>query len=235
MIKAAIVEDEPSCAAQFVAHMDHYSKEKGQVLLPRVYTDADTFLEEYEGQFEVIFMDIMLPSINGLDAAHRLRRTDPHVCLVVATNMAQFAIRGYEVDAVDFILKPVLYPRFCALMDKLCCRIFARRGSEIIVHTPGGIEKPLYTSQISHVTIEDHLLLYHTDQGIVETWDSLKNALELLPGDSFFQCSKSCIVNLDRVVTVRGNSVVLTDCALPLSRGRKKDFISALNTYLGSI
>lgn len=235
MIKIAIVEDDRSCAEQFISYMERYSKEKSETLLPRIYSDATSFLKEYNGQFDIIFMDIMLPSVNGLDAARKLRQMDDTVCLVFATSMAQLAINGYEVEAADFILKPVLYPRFSALMDKLLRRMISQRGTEITVRTPGGIEKRLYSSQISYVMIEDHLLIYHTDIGTVETWDSLKHALELLPKASFSQCSKSCVVNLDRVVTVRGNQVILKECILPLSRSRKKDFISALNTYLGSI
>ncbi len=65
--------------------------------------------EHYRADYDIVFMDIELPGINGMEAAHRLREIDQQVILIFVTNMAQFAVKGYEVDALDYIIKPAQY------------------------------------------------------------------------------------------------------------------------------
>ena len=72
--------------------------------------------------YDIVFMDIELPGINGMEAAHRLREIDQQVILIFVTNMAQFAVKGYEVDALDYIIKPAQYGPLSIKLDRAAQR-----------------------------------------------------------------------------------------------------------------
>lgn len=232
MLRVAIVEDEQAAAAVLLGHLQRYEKEQGEAFEAKVYPNALQFLDAYRPNFNIIFMDVEMPSLNGMDAAKLLRKKDSFVPLVFITNMSQYAIRGYEVDAVDYVLKPVSYYRFATLLQKLLRYIHNYHDTEVTIRTPNGVQRIL-ASKLEYVTVEDHLLIYHTEDGPIESWDTLKNAIDGLPSAMFVQCNKSCILNLKHVKGVDGGTVVLRNNSFTISRGRKKDFFQAMNTYYG--
>lgn len=231
MINVAIVEDDRGAATLLGEYLRRFTEEHGTQFNVRVFENGINFLTNYRGDYQIIFMDIEMPHMDGMETARQLRKIDPVAALVFITNMAQFAIRGYEVDAMDFVLKPVTYYRFSALLQKLTRRLDARREYELTIRTPSGINR-VYASRVSHITVEDHLLLFHVGEEIIESWGSLKNALDGLPEGSFLQVNKSCIVNLRHVRGIEGNDLLVGDSHIPLSRGRKQAVLTALNQYL---
>lgn len=231
MLEIAIVEDEQAAAEQLLTGLKRCSEALSFSYHTHVFSNGLDFVTQYRPQYDIVFMDILLPRLNGMDAARRLRKLDPHVCLVFTTNMARFAINGYEVDAVDFILKPVTYSRLVSLFQKILQRLRIQKGIELTLQTTGGLSRIL-TSDIVYVEIVDHLLLYHLEKRQIETWGTLKKAREALPTDTFSQCNKSCLVNLSKILCVQGNEITLEQASLSISRGRRKEFLAALNTYL---
>ena len=109
MIRIALIEDESEAKDLFMTNLDRYSKEHGVEFTVAHFCNAMTFLESYKPVYDIVFMDIKMPDMNGLDAAHRLRQLDPSVILIFLTNLSQYAVRGYEVNALDFIVKPISY------------------------------------------------------------------------------------------------------------------------------
>lgn len=232
MVRIAIVEDDPSAVETLNGHLARYEQAQQVKFSVSIFKDAVMFLTDYRPVYDIVFMDIEMPHLLGTDAAKRLREVDPVVALVFITNMSQYAIKGYEVDAIDYVLKPVTYYRFSTLLQKILRRVETERDCKIVIRTPNGMQR-VDSSQITYVMVEDHLLLYHTGNEVIEAWGSLKTAEELLPQDSFARCNKSCIVNLKYVKSLVGDSVTIENQSIGISRGRKKDFLKALNDYLG--
>ena len=107
MAKIAVVEDNDAMRAQLCGFIAQYAQESGHQLDVTAFSDGAQLVEPYRPGFDIIFLDIEMPTLGGMPTAERIRRQDPDVVLVFVTNMAQYAIRGYEVDALDFVLKPV--------------------------------------------------------------------------------------------------------------------------------
>ena len=232
MYKIAIVEDEHAAASFLRECLNRYASSREISVEITCFENATAYLKTQNAQFHIVFMDIKMQGINGMEAAKQLRKTDHEAVLIFVTTMASFAIHGYEVDAMDFILKPVSYPRLQSTMDKALRRVARSRNDEVILQTTVGIRR-MSASKIQFIEVIDHRLVYHTDEGELEAWNSMKNAEQELAQRSFLRCNNSVLVNLGRVSAVRDNDVYVGQRSFSISRGRKKAFMEALMAYLG--
>ena len=112
MAKIAVVEDNTAVREELCGFIAKYAQESGRKLDVTPFADGSQIVEPYRPGFDIIFLDIEMPRLGGMPTAERIRQLDPEVVLIFVTNMAQYAIRGYEVDALDFVLKPVSYYQF---------------------------------------------------------------------------------------------------------------------------
>lgn len=112
MLRIAIVEDEDSYISVLKGFLERYKEESGEQMEITVYHDGDEIAAFYKAQFDIILMDIEMKFIDGMTAAEEIRQKDTTVSIIFITNAPQYAIRGYEVGALDYILKPVSYFTF---------------------------------------------------------------------------------------------------------------------------
>lgn len=138
MIRTVIVEDDDAAAELLAGYLDRYGGEHGETFSSVRYDNAVTFLEKYASDADIVFMDIEMEDLDGMKAAAKLRERDRSVTLIFVTNMAQFAIKGYEVDALDFIVKPVGYHDFAFRLKKAVARIRANEEKYVSVNLLGG-------------------------------------------------------------------------------------------------
>lgn len=231
MVRIAIVEDEPADLEQLTQCLRQYGEEQEDRFSVKSFSNPADFLNTYRSDFDLIFMDIELPLFNGVEVARQLREVDSAVTLVFITNMEQYAVNGYEVDAIDFVVKPINYYRFSSMMRKAMRHIARRAEKEVLVQSAGNITR-LRASQIFYIEIRDHLLIYHTDQGKFESWGKLADAEADLSPHGFIRCSSSHLVNLRHVISVDGSGVNVAGTTLPVSQRRRKAFYSSVTNYL---
>ena len=108
----AVVEDDSSASQQIQNYLSLYQKENEQEFSVTVFADGLSILEDYHPIWDIILMDIEMPLMDGMTAAKCIRELDQSVIIIFITNMAKYAIKGYEVGALDFVLKPVSYFAF---------------------------------------------------------------------------------------------------------------------------
>lgn len=123
MINIAMVEDSDSDAKVLTSYLGSYFGGEGIEYQISRYENSESFLAECKSGFDIVFMDIELPDGNGMDAAKKFRSIDEDAMIMFVTNMAQFAVNGYEVDAFDFIVKPVKYAAFVMKMNRAIRRL----------------------------------------------------------------------------------------------------------------
>lgn len=230
MIKIAIVEDEEECARQTKEYLLRFAEENDYSFSIDEYTDAISFLEGYTS-FDLVLMDIRMPHMDGLQAAKKLRQLDDKVPLIFLTNFVKYAIKGYEVNAVDYILKPLSYARLSSLMKKTLRNVI--KNDDVIFVRANGVMRKIYTSEILYVQVKGHYLLYYTEKGRIETWGSLKNAESSLPEKYFARCEHAYIVNLKYVESVEKETIRLKNGEeLPVSERKRKEFLNKLSEYV---
>lgn len=226
MYRIAIVEDRSSDAQRLQAALQQYAEEKRIGFVCKRWNSAENFLEQYNHQFDMVFMDIRLPGMDGMQAARELRKIDHTVLLVFLTSLAQYAVEGYEVEAVDYIIKPITYPALRLKMPRLLRRC-ATDEEEIIIESVDQSVK-LRPRDLLYVEIFDHHIQYMTQNGVIRAYGTLKEIEDTLP-EGFFRVNNQTIINLKHVTCVNGENVVLGGREFPLSRRRRKSFLEALH------
>ena len=231
MVRIAVVEDNPEDLAGLADCLRRYEQEQDLRFSVSPFSNPATFLDTYHSDFDLIFMDIDLPLFNGMEVARRLREIDSVVTLVFITNMEQYAVQGYAVDAIDFVVKPINYYRFSSMMRR-ALRYSARRAEkELLIQSSGSMVR-LRASQIIYIEIRDHLLVFHTENGILESWGKLSELEAELSPHGFVRCSSAHLVNLRYVLSAEGSTVNAAGTVLPISQRRRKAFFTSVTNYL---
>lgn len=231
MVRIAVLEDDPSDLKHLTECLRRYEQEQAEQFSIQSFSSPTDFLDSYHSDYHLVLMDIELPLFNGMEVARHLREIDSVVTLVFITNMEQYAINGYEVDALDFVLKPINYYRFSSMLRKALHNIKRQEEKEVVVQSAGKLTR-LRISQLYYVEIRDHLLIYNTNQGKLESWGKLTDVEAELSAYGFARCSSSHLVNLQHVVSVAGNSVDVAGTVLPISQRRRKAFYTCVTNYL---
>jgi len=235
MIKIAIVEDEKKEQDLLSSFFNKLEKEKGFNVNIQVFSSGEAFLFEFEyNKFDVVLMDIDFGEgkMNGITASQKMRKVDADVILVFITNLAQFAIDGYNVQASDFIVKPFSYYDFSIKMSNIISNGLSRIKEKIILKSDGR-QIIVSIKDICYIEVDNHTIIYHTKNGDYSTIGSLSLISKELEGNHFSLCNSCYLVNLRFVESISGPTVIVNHKELVVSRSKKKSFIEDLNEFMG--
>lgn len=234
MIKIAIVEDDEEEAKTLLNCIERYMNEKQNKLNCTRFYDAESFLNS-QTAFDMVFMDIMLPNQTGMEAAFKLRQRDNNIVIIFVTTMAQFALKGYEVNALDYILKPVSYERFTLKMQKAIEIIKSNSAQFFVVNDVKGVVK-VSSSEVYYIDVAGHKLTWHTVNGNYSEYGSLSDLEAMLNSHNFMRCNACYLVNPNYIARVNsiGQTVVLANGEeLKISQPKRKAFLTELTNWLG--
>lgn len=235
MIRIAVVEDDPKWVHELETYLKRYEKENGECLDISCFTDGAAIADDYSLNWDIILMDIEMPLMNGMDAAEQIRKRDDLVEIVFITNLTQYAIRGYRVNATDYILKPIEYFSFSQTLKKAISRCSRMTADDfIMVPTKDSIEK-IPVHEIRYIDSRGHRITFHLKNREVETTVfSISQLEEKLSPKGFFRCCSGILVNLDAVDSIRVNDAVLGADTVSVSRSRRQAFLSAFTAFLSN-
>lgn len=229
MINVAIIEDDILSQNDIKEFLNKYGTEKNEIFNTSLFTSAEQFLGNYKAEYDLILMDIELPGMNGMEASKKLRQIDNNTTLVFITNMAQFAIGGYEVGAFDFILKPITYAsfylKFARIMKKISSNVeqVTIRGKQL--------SKRINVNNIIYIEVSNHDLIYHTTEGDINGHGSMKVVYEQFKSKNFALCNQSYLINLKFIKEIKNSEVKVGDDWLIISRPKKKEFLEKVNLF----
>ena len=234
MIHIALVEDDVNYVKTLNEYLLRYEKEKQCKIKISVFYDAEDIVNNYLGNYDIILMDIELKFMDGISAAEKIREMDSEVVIIFITNMPQYAMQGYKVDALDYTLKPISYYALSQRIERSLARINRRKRKSIVIVLKSGMKK-IDISLVKYVEVMDHDVTFHTKEGLYTTKSSLKDIEKQIDSDSFFRCHKCYLVNLEYVDKIQNNDIYIGEDVVTVSRGKKKELLDALNNYINEV
>lgn len=231
-MRIAIVEDSAPERERIASMTRDYFQAQEKACQISLFADGDELLEPYGANWDLIFLDIQMARLDGMQTAQRIRELDKDVFLVFVTNMSHYAIKGYGVRALDFLLKPVN----ARMLEQVLMQVehlLAERGRrKITLPTAKGMMR-IDISDIYYVEVQNHVLAVVTRQGVIRLRGTISGVEEMLAGHDFFRCNNCYLVNLAQVSRVEPGLAEVGGHELTISRPRQKKFMEALTRYIG--
>lgn len=227
------LEDEEMTRQAMKQYLGQYAAEHHLEVSAEFYTKGEDLLRGYQPGWDLVMLDIRLPGMSGMEVARALRRMDQNLPLIFITSLAHYALQSYEVNALDFLLKPVTYPELSMKLDKAVRVIRSHAGRRITVGTREELHV-LFSNDITYIEVRNHDLEYHTEQTVYQGRGSLSQLEQQLAPLNFVRISVCYLVNLRYVEALQGGMLVLrTGEQLVISRAKRRSVLAVLAEYLG--
>lgn len=184
---------------------------------------------------DLVFLDIEMPYISGIDFLAGI--SDPPQIIIVSA-YEQYALKGYELDVTDYLLKPVNFDRFLKAVNKVYARFEEKQkpdsGEHIFVKSDKQLKKIILKDILFVESMENYVTIY-TASGKTVVYTTLKQMMESLPPELFIQVHRSYIVNTLRVQAIDGNMLRIEDHNIPVARNQRERvfdvILNAKRTY----
>lgn len=235
MLHIAICDDEKDFVAGLERLLEQYAAELGEEIKVTAYYDGIELIERYDPAIDLIFLDIQMNLMDGLETAEQIRRMDEKVGIIFLTTMTQYGLEGYKYQAANYIIKPLKYARLKAELNQWRKRHRKDESPAIVVTNDTGKYKILLKS-LGYIETFNRNLLLHTEQENIICYKSMKEMERELRDKGFVRCHTSYLVNLYYVKNVRTKSLeieLITGELIPISQPKRKEFMEQLAEYMG--
>lgn len=232
MLRFAIAEDDYDDYNNLASAIKYVEKKLGVSTIVDHFDTGVKLLASFECNYDIIFLDIEMPGLNGMETARKIREKDKNVIVIFITNLIQMAVDGYEVEAFDFIVKPINHDTFLMKLERAISRINTSSSESIMVKCKGEIFS-IRIDSIKYIESDDHYLIYHTLDGTYREYATLKDVEKRINNKAFARCNQCFLVNLKYVSKFVQNDVFIGDTPLNMSRPQKKAFIEKYFKYIG--
>ena len=231
MLLLAIVDDDPKESAALKELVDAYFEKNKKTYAVKVYNAAMDFVRSTDNH-DIVFMDIRMDTLDGIEVARLMRKINAESILIFVTQMAQLAIKGYEVDALDFIVKPATQYSINYVLDKAMSRLEKASSVMVPIKTQEGI-KNLSSNEITYVEVFDHNLVYHTTKGDYTVRGRILDVMQKLDEKRFIMCNRSFIVNMRYVTSANNDTLQVDGVAIPISKSHRREVMQHFSNFLG--
>ena len=221
-MRIAICEDNLDHAKILSEYINRWAAHKGVKVLLVHYESAEMFLFSWskDNTFDLAFLDIELKHTNGLELAQSIRKQDQGMLLVFTTGLQNYVLRGYEVQAFRYMLKPIKEKECCKTLNNAFLAIQNQKADTfVIIQETQSIR--LLKREIYYFEMDNHYVKVHTTKGMYRYKENLSNVGSMLGEPRFCRCHRSFIVNLEHVATINQTKVEIDNGdILPVSRSR---------------
>lgn len=223
-MRVAVIDDEKEVRDNLTGFVRQFSQESGVKMEVTAFPSGDALLEEYQQVWDILMFDIDMPGTNGMETSKRIREQDKNVTILFITNVAQYAIDGYGVDAVDYILKPINYYEFSMKFHRAVAKSAHSRERAVMVDTVEGTRR-LRVNEIEYVEVLAHYIYIHVQGRQHKARGNMKEWEEKLKAFGFSRVHKSYLVNMAKVEGIQGKELTVAGHTVPISRNYRDSFM----------
>lgn len=233
MISIAIVEDDKENQKQLQDFLLSYQKEIKEEIKITLFSNGLNFIEEYKPIYDIVFMDINMPLMDGMKASRLLRERDENVDLIFTTVLKEYSLFGYDVNASAFLIKPFDENMLKDKLDKILSRR-RRDREEGFIFNDENIHVRVPNCDITYIESLDHYCIFHTAKDKeFRKLISLKDVEKKLASSGFLRCNNSYLVNPIYIDEYQKDSLKVHGKEIPVSRTRRKVFFESLAKVFG--
>lgn len=231
MFLIGIVDENEQERASLKSCIEAYFAQSKEQCVIHEFSDGVAFIQSQE-KYHMIFLEAQIKEMDGIEAAKFFRMVNKEGEIVFVTHALGMAVRGYEVDAADFLIKPVTEHAAARVLDKLIKKIDLSMSRLLGLRTSKGIYT-LAPNDILYIEVYDHDLIYHTVYGEYVVRGNLGEVYKKLEKYYFIQCSRSYLVNMRHIRHIVKESVWVGDEEIRISKSRQKEMEQRFLAYLG--
>ena len=229
MLRIAICDDEERCLNNTKRMIESWSATASSQTQIDCFDNGDSLIKESDtARYDIIFLDIVMPLLNGMDAAKELRDRDKTVKIIFLTSSLEFALQSYSVKATDYCIKPVTYEKLKEVMDD-CTVINCQEPENLTLKTVAGYQK-IYLHDIEYIEAQNkRVIFFLKSDKVVEVIQPLYTfETQLSDSKGFFKCHRSYLVYIPNV-DYFSNMEIKTKSGrhIPIARGYGKAFQDA--------
>lgn len=233
MIKIAIVEDNKDDQQKLIKRINDYELKRNVLFTKKTFDNGIQFLENDLINYEIVFLDIEMPYMDGITLGSKIKQINPSAIIIIVSNSNQYAIKGYSINAIGYITKPIHGYSFDNIFDKALEKIKLSNASFILL-TTDDITCKVSLMDIMYIEVFDHYLYFNLFNKVIKVRDSLSKFENLLKDKNFYKPIRSTLINLYYVEEIRGNNIVLSNQKeFPIARGKKAEFEKLYTKYIG--
>lgn len=229
MITVAVCDDSKKMVDSVVGSLERYAEENNVELKIVSFFSGIDFLEQFDGTYDILFLDIKMPEMDGIMVAEKLRMRDKKIIIIFLTSLLQRAVDGYKVNAFNYILKPMGNKRLQIEMER-CIRKLDEDNEDsfVVFNNEVGSSKVLLRN-IYFIETSNRNLKVHTTQGNYTCYWTLKEFESRIKEKGFLRSHFSFLVNLKYVEGIGKQDIrLITGEEIPLSKAKKKAFVEKL-------
>jgi two-component system, LytTR family, response regulator LytT len=230
-MRVAIVDDEQVVREMLEKYVKRFEDEHDIEIFITSHSSGDEFLEDFKLIYDIIIFDIDMPGINGMNTAKHVREVDKNVTILFITNIAQYAINGYEVDAVDYIIKPISYYEFSMKFERAIAKAAQKSDHTLLLDTVEGIRN-VQVSSIIYVEVISHYLYFHSLNSVYKIRGSMKEQIKELKVYNFVRVHKSYLVNMKFIEEIQTKEIIVRGRSVPVGRGYKASLMQEFMKYI---
>ncbi len=200
-----------------------------ETVVVETFSDGDALINAHsKAPFDIIFLDVVMPLLSGMEAAREIRQTDKSVKLVFLTSSPEFAVESYTVKASNYLLKPINPEALYGCMDEISRQIQEHERC-ITIKGTNAVHR-VQINRIEYIESQNkHILLSLSDGSTIVSGEPLYIfERQLLLADGFFKCNRSYIVNIHQIDTYTAKEIKMrSGCRIPISRNCQREFEAA--------
>ncbi|MGN0140891.1 MAG: LytR/AlgR family response regulator transcription factor [Roseburia sp.] len=235
MVKIAFCDDDLSVLNELRVLLDRYRVERNRVIDYAIFNSPLDLLAEIERgvRYDILFLDVLMPGENGIDAAAEIRNYDSNVKIIFLTSSSEFAVQSYRVGAYYYQLKPIWKESFFHLMDAVFSQCEKEQTRSLIMRCKSGITR-IELTQLEYCEVIHRTLFIHLTTGkVLESIGSLDElSKQLVPYGNFLRPHRSYLVNLEFVQNISYRAVTMSGLAeIPIPRGKYNEVKNAFLEY----